>query len=382
EPSPMTERLKVMSVLNLRPRKLGSFEEYTVSLSRSLTQQGGQSILVFKDSPPEGLRPHYAEAGALLEIKPFEPFGRGSATALRSLIRRHQPRVVHFHFVNLLSLDVAAAGLSHGVNVVFSEHASDVPKERTALRWHLLQASKRAFSSLVEQVVAPSDYVRARLVREGVSARKITTVHNGINLEKFRNASIAEDIRVKYVIGSDSLIVASISQLIPEKGIGDLIDAAALALGQGRDVTFIHVGDGRCASEYRDKVQRLGIEKRFIFAGLLNLPEIGAILRQSDVFTLPCTWGEAFSLVILEALATGKPAIVTDAGGNVEAVEDGRDGFVVPPRDSTALAEAITALHDDPQMRRAMGEESARRSSYFSLERWVEETIRVYGRLI
>jgi glycosyltransferase involved in cell wall biosynthesis len=100
------------------------------------------------------------------------------------------------------------------------------------------------------------------------------------------------------------------------------------------------------------------------------------------VFTLPCTWGEAFSLVILEALATGKPAIVTDAGGNVEAVEDGRNGFVVPPRDATALAEAITTLHDDPQMRRAMGEESARRSSYFSLERWVEETIRVYGRLI
>ena len=70
-------------------------------------------------------------------------------------------------------------------------------------------------------------------------------------------------------------------------------------------MSFIHVGDGRCAAEYRDKVQHLGIEKRFIFAGLLNLPEIGAILRQSDVFTLPCTWGEAFSLVILEALAAG-----------------------------------------------------------------------------
>lgn len=378
----MSESLRVMSVLNLRPRKLGSFEEYTISLSRSLAQQGGQSILVVKDLPPEPLRPLYTDAGAILEVKPFEPFGRESASALRTLVRRHRPHVVHLHFVNLLSLDVVAAALARGARVVFSEHASDIPKERTAMRWHMLRASKRAFSSLVDQIIAPSDYVNARLVREGVSATKVTTVHNGVNLERFRNASVTEDIRAKYGIGRDSVIVASISQLIPEKGIGYLIDAAALALQQGRDVSFIHVGDGRCAAEYQEKVRRLGIEKRFIFAGLLNLPEISAILRQSHIFTLPCTWGEAFSLVVLEALAAGKPVIVTRAGGNVEAVEDGRNGLVVPPRDAAALAAAIMSLHDDPERRLAMGRESEKRSSYFRVERWVDQTIDVYGRLM
>jgi len=377
----MIEALKVMSVLNLKPRKLGSFEEYTISLSRSLVQRGGQSILVTKDAPPDALRPRYADAGAILEIKPFEPFGRDSASALRALVRRYRPHVVHLHFVNLLSLDVVAAALNRGVRVVYSEHASDIPKERTALRWHLLRASKRAFSSLVDRVIAPSDYVKARLVREGVSAGKVTTIHNGVNLERFRSASGAEDVRGRYGIDRRSVLVASISQLIPEKGIGYLIDAAALALEQGRDVSFVHVGDGRCLAEYREKVQRLGIEKRFIFAGLLNLPEIGAILRESDVFTLPCTWGEAFSLVVLEALAAGKPAIVTRAGGNVEAVEDGRNGLVVPPHDVGALAAAIVTLHDSPAQRRVMGQESARRSSYFSLDRWAGQTIDVYERL-
>src|SRR5262249_12184529 len=186
----------------------------------------------------------------------------------------------------------------------------------------------------------------------------------------------------KYGMGPDTVLIASISQLIPEKGIDYLIEAAALTLKRGADVSFLHVGDGPCAAEYKSEVERLGIQKRFVFAGLLNLPEVGAILRQSDVFTLPCTWGEAFSLVILEALATGQPAMVADGGGNVEAVEDGRNGLVVPPRDAAALAAAITRLHDDPEMRLAMGAEGARRSSYFSLERWVEETIRVYGRLI
>lgn len=377
----MSENLRVMSVLNLRPRKLGSFEEYTISLSRSLTQQGGQSILVFKDSPPDPLRPHYADAGAILETKPFEPFGRASASALRALLRKHRPDIVHLHFVNMLSLDVVAASLTRGARVVFSEHASDVPKERTPLRWRMLQASKRAFSSLIDQVIAPSAYVNARLVREGVSPRKISTVYNGVNLERFRNGSVAEDVRAKYGVGPNSLLVASISQLIPEKGVGYLIDAAALALEQGRDVSFIHVGDGRCAGEYRDKVRQLGIEKRFIFAGLLNLPEIAAILRQSDVFALPCTWGEAFSLVILEALAAGKPAIVTRAGGNVEAVEDGKNGLLVPPRDADALATAIIALHDSPECRLAMGRASAERAGYFSVDRWVAETIDLYKRV-
>jgi glycosyltransferase involved in cell wall biosynthesis len=374
--------MKVMSVLNLRPRKLGSFEEFTISLSRCLAQQGGQSVLVFKESPPAPLLSHYTDARAILETKPFESFGRKSASALRALVRKHRPHIVHLHFVDLLSLDVLVASLHRNVGVVYSEHASDIPKRRTALRWRMLQVSKRAFSSWIDQVIAPSDYVNDRIVREGVSASKVFTVHNGVNVEMFRNPSLTGDVRSKYGFGPNSLLVVSNSQLIPEKGIGYLIDAAALTLKQGRDVSFIHVGDGPCATEYREKVHQLGLEKRFIFAGLLNLPEIGAILRQSDVFTLPCTWREAFSLVILEALAAGKPAIVTRAGGNVEAVEHGRNGLVVPPRDAEALASAIMTLHDHPEQRLAMGQESGRRSGYFSVERWVRQTIGIYGYLL
>ncbi len=374
--------MKVMSVLDLRPRKLGSFEEYTIALSRSLAGHGGQSVLVFDGLPPDPLRPYYLDAGSILETKPFAPFGRDSASALRALVRRHRPQVVHFHFVNLLSLDVVAVALNRGVRVVFSDHASDTPKERTWLSWYALRASKRAFSCLVDRVITPSDCSKARLARQGVNAKKITTIHNGVNLERFRNTLVAEDIRAKYSVGSGTMIVVSISQLIPEKGIGYLIDAAALALRRGADVTFIHVGDGRCAAEYRAKVQRLGIEKRFIFAGLLNFPQVTAILQQSDVFTLPCTWEEAFSLALLEALAAGKPAIVTGVGGNVEAVEDGRNGLVVPPHDAGALAAAIATLHDSPERRRAMARESVVRSSHFSVKRWVDETIDLYGRLV
>jgi L-malate glycosyltransferase len=371
-----------MSVLNLRPRKLGSFEEYTIALSRTLAHQAGQSVLVFKELPPDSLRPHYLEAGAVLDTKLFAPFSRDSANDLRALLRRHRPDVVHLHFVNLLSLDVVAAGLNRGVKVVLSEHGSGIPKERTALRRFALRATRGIFSFMVDRFIAPSDYVKTRLVLQGTNPDKVTTIHNGVNLERFRNPSVTGDLRASYGIGARSVIVVSISQLIPEKGIGVLIDAAALTLKQGADVAFIHVGDGRCASEYRAKVEHLGIANRFIFVGLKNLPEIASILRQSDIFTLPCTWGEAFSLVILEAFAAGKPAIVTGVGGNVEAVEDGRSGLIVPPGDAGALAAAITALHDNPEQRDSMARESAMRSRFFSVDRWVDQTVDVYRRLL
>src|SRR5690242_13884112 len=73
------DALNVMSVLSLSPRKLGSFEEYTITLSRSLARLGGRSVLVFTDPPPSHLLPLYVEAGASIETKPFDPFDPASA---------------------------------------------------------------------------------------------------------------------------------------------------------------------------------------------------------------------------------------------------------------------------------------------------------------
>jgi len=372
--------MKVMSVLDLRPRKLGGFEEFTIALSRTIAQQGGQSILVFKELPPDALLPQYSEAQCILETKPFKPFGQTSARALSALMRRYRPDVVHFHFVNLLSLDLAASAFTGGAKVIFSDHTSDIAKRRTLFKSIALRISNRSFSLCADQFVTPSDYVKRRLIRDGVSEKKVTTIHNGVNLDRFQGAA-SNEARTKYKIGPNTTMVASISQLIPEKGVGYLIDAAAIALKENRDICFIHVGDGRFGAQYRAKAKEAGIHDRFIFAGLLNLPEIAEILRASDIFTLPCTWGEAFSLVVLEAIAAGKPAVVTSVGGNVEAVENGANGLVVPPHDAKALADAFIELHDHPERRRAMAQESLKRSNYFSITRWVDQTIDVYKKL-
>src|SRR5262249_36733731 len=138
--------MTVMSVLDLRPRKLGSFEQYSISLSRALSTQGARSILVFSEPPPAALLPRYLDTGATVETKPFVPFGRQSALALQGLLERHSPDVVHLHFTNIVSFDTIAAGFARGVKLVFSSHSSDVPKRRSPLRAFLSQTAVRTFS--------------------------------------------------------------------------------------------------------------------------------------------------------------------------------------------------------------------------------------------
>lgn len=374
--------LRVMSVVNLRPRKLGSFEEYTIALSRRLVGEGGESVLVFSEAPPSVLASPYLEAGAILEHKPYRSFDRESATPLLQLIRQHKPDVVHFHFVNLLSLDVAMAALFGGTRIVFSEHSSNPVARKRPLKRMALFAAKKLFAAAVDRVVAPSNYVNARLVGEGLPTGKIRTIWNGVNVDRFRRPVSVADVRAKYGLDPSAMLVASSALLIPEKGIGFLIEAAREVVRTSPDVQFVHIGDGPRLQEYRDRVASLGLENHFKFAGLLNLAEIAPLVSSADVFTLPCVWGEAFSLVVLEAMAAGKPVIATRIGGNMEAVEDGRSGILVPPGDPAALAAAILRLQNDPALRQQMAEESGRRSTEFHVDRWVDQTIDLYHELL
>lgn len=105
-------------------------------------------------------------------------------------------------------------------------------------------------------------------------------------------------------------------------------------------------------AELQGLVRDLKLSERFHFVGgIANIPEH---LSSADIFVLPSR-SEGFSNAIIEAMAASLPVVATDVGGNAEAVKDGVSGFIVPPEDSAALAEAICRLLDDPSQARRMG---------------------------
>jgi glycosyltransferase involved in cell wall biosynthesis len=142
------------------------------------------------------------------------------------------------------------------------------------------------------------------------------------------------------------------------------------------ETRFLIVGDGPLRARAEKRAEELGIDTRCIFTG--SVSEVVPFLHACDVFVLSSAI-EGMANALLEALACGKPAVVTDAGGNGEVIQDGQTGFVVPRKDPQRLAEATVRLLRDPDLAARMGEAAMKdMEERFSLSRMVQSIESLY----
>jgi len=177
-----------------------------------------------------------------------------------------------------------------------------------------------------------------------------------------------------------------LSRLSRLKGVEDFLDAAATVAQRFGEAHFLVIGDNidpdgsRYRSELESRAARLGLQKRVIFTGFrLDVPRL---LSAVSVSVLP-SLSEGLSNTILESMAAGAPVVATRVGGSPEALEDGVDGLLVPPRDSAALSRAIGWVLEHPEAARDLGRRArARVAEEFSLARMIRETECLYARLL
>jgi len=172
-------------------------------------------------------------------------------------------------------------------------------------------------------------------------------------------------------------VMSIVANLIPYKGHADLVDALALAapdLPSGWRLLCLGRNDG-IGDCLRQRAAMAGIGDNILWLG--SRRDVPQILAASDIGLL-VSHQEGFSNAVLEGMAAGLPMVVTDVGGNAEAVADGDTGYVVPARDPQALAAAIRRVARDPQ-RRLMGERGRERiHQHFSLDACVDAYERLY----
>ena len=162
-------------------------------------------------------------------------------------------------------------------------------------------------------------------------------------------------------------VVASVSRLVPRKGMDMLVEAAGRLVPRFPDLVVAIAGRGREARQLADAARRRGAPVRFL--GQVSEGDKAALLGAADVFAMACRsrWGgleqEGFGIVFLEAAAAGVPQVAGDSGGAAEAVDDGVTGLVVRrPGDPAAVADAVGRLLGDEGLRRRMGEAARRRA--------------------
>jgi glycosyltransferase involved in cell wall biosynthesis len=221
-------------------------------------------------------------------------------------------------------------------------------------------------------VLTVSAGAKEAIVRyEGVPPEHISVAHYGYDFDELRpNLSAAARASLRDAIaGDDRLLLLTVGRLAWEKGHTYLLQAAPTIIAAHPEVRFVFAGDGPWREVLEEEAHRRGVADHVVFLGFRA--DIGAVMEAADVVVHP-TLTEAFSSVIIEALALERPLVVTDVGGAREQVDSGETGILVPPRDPQALARAVTELLGDPDRARSMGVEARRRVvARFSLTKQV-----------
>ncbi len=184
---------------------------------------------------------------------------------------------------------------------------------------------------------------------ERLGAHNVVVIPNGVDMAAFRPMD-GEGLRKKYGLPFEKNIVISVARLVSVKGLDCLIRATALVL---RDIPNVHLvligkGTGRC--ELEKLVSELGLDNNVQFLGELQHTEIPYYLSVADVFALP-SLREGLGIAFLEAMACGIPVVGSSVGGIPDIIEDGKNGFLVPPGNYEKLAKTIKLLLENNGIR-------------------------------
>ena len=182
---------------------------------------------------------------------------------------------------------------------------------------------------------------------------------------------------------STAIRILSVGRLHPVKGYDDALAAIRLLADRAHDVRYTIVGGGDpdVEASLRVTVRQLGLDDRVIMAGAMAPDGVRSQLLSADVFLLSSV-SEGLSNAVLEAMATALPVVSTAVGGMAEALRDGIDGFLVPPGDPVAIADALERLVVDPVLRSELGGQGRRRAcESFDLEAQLDRFESSYQRL-
>ena len=247
--------------------------------------------------------------------------------------------------------------------------------------WHLFL--NRRLKSLFDAFIVVAEAVRVAVIaNDHLPPSRITTIYNGVDIARFIVPSAQQRTHARERLGfaADDFVVGMVAGFRPEKNHEVFFAGLLQAAPSIPSLKVLAVGAGPLLGRLREWTARTELGPRTVFAG--EVPEVLPCLWAMDVGCLTSGSNEGFSNAIVEQMAVGLPMIVTDVGGNPEAVSDGENGRVIAPLDAAALSSALIDMHRNPARAASMGRASRTRvEERFSLERMCAQHIRLYRSL-
>jgi phosphatidylinositol alpha-mannosyltransferase len=353
--------VKVLLVCPYSWRTPGGVRAHVGSLAAALRARGHEARIV---APDAGGEPGVLSVGRSVPV-PYNgsiarlAFGPRVAARLRVAIRRTRPDLLHVHEPFAPSVGLLAL-LATRLPVVATFHAS-------LARSRAYRAAAPALRPLYRRLagrIAVSEEARRTIT--GFLGDDVRVIPNGVDVARF--ASLPPPA---------GRVVVFVGRLEPRKGARVLLEAFPAVRERVPDASLVVVGDGPERRALEAAVPE-ALRDHVTFAGRVEAAELPRVLGEAAVVAVPSLGGESFGIVLLEAMAAGRPLVASDIPGYRALVRDGLEGLLVPPGDPAALADALVAVLGDPERAGRMGEAGRARAARYDWSRIAGEVEEVY----
>lgn len=372
-------RENIALLLDSAPTTWTSQEDRHLRLCQALVRQGVQPVLVFAQELRMDIDARLRASGAEIEAINYRKGVNHYYQELGRLVKKFSITTAHIIFFDYFSALPWIARLC-GIRHVIYEMQNSGAFRATSWKRRLLQLRTKAMTRPMTRVIAISEFVKQQLINGGLAEDKIVVRYLGVDTDRFTPDPWArEQWATSFAIRPDEVILSTVSYLRPFKNPQVLVEACKELVNRNVPVRLFVAGDGDMLPDLKKLSDQLGVADRIHWLG--NVEEPKSLLQASDIFVLASV-GEAFGLVLTEAMACGVPVVGSRSGSLIEVVDDRRTGLLATPLDAVAFADSIECLARDTDLRKKMGTEAVEHVQHnFTLDIAVEKTIRIYESL-
>ncbi len=364
------KRKRALSVSHLHwgfPPIIGGVETHLNIILPAMAREGTK-ISIFT-GPFEGYKAYYKYRGIEVYRAPIMDLNWLSKRGINGLereikenfvtfIEKSNPDILHAHNMHYFSKPHAKIleelAVKKGIPLVLTAHNAwddnlflDLTRK---IKW--------------ARIIAVSHFIKRELIGVGVDDRKIAVIHHGIDEKAYRPNVNTRGILRKYPILKNKRVIFHPARMGLGKGCDVSIKALRLIKERHPDVVLILAGTKNIidwgSQQQKDIAYMVNLVDFFhlrknVLIDAFKLSDMPALYAVSDVCVYPSTTSEPFGLTMLEAMASAKPMVITDAGGMPEIIKDGINGFVIPVKNFEMLASRIVQLLEDKRLNERFG---------------------------
>jgi glycosyltransferase involved in cell wall biosynthesis len=370
---------------------VGGAQENTVASVLGLRRKGGLDVDLIAGPTlgSEGsLESAFADCPSLLTIvpqlvRPLHPWKDGFAwRQLTRLFRARRPEIVHTHSGKAGILGRLAAARARVPIIVHTIHGPSFgPFQGRAANWLFRLAERYAASTTTHFVVVAEAMKRQYLAAGAGRPDQYTTIFSGFALEPFLSSTNDSQLRARFGLAPDDVVIGKIARLFRLKGHDDLLAVAPTLVRRCSRIKFLLVGDGPWRGRLENQVRKLGLDKHVVFTGLVAPSAVPPLVGIMDLL-VHLSLREGLPRALPQALAAARPVVAYNCDGAEEVCLENETGFLVRPGDLPALSDRLLRLAQDPALRQRLGlrgQQFVRER--FGVQRMVDDLYQLYLRL-